>query len=1024
MFKSLIFALFALFCTFSAMAQSTVTGTVTNAKDGTPLGNVSVSVRGTTRGTVTDSTGNFSIALPAANSTLVFSSTGFKSVSENAAGRTTITVALAEEANTLNDVVVIGYGTARKSELTGAVTTLKGSSITDRPVPNITQALEGKVAGVDVSVNSSAPGFAAKVRVRGIGSINSNLDPTYVVDGVIGVDPNALNPNDIASMEVLKDAAATSIFGARGANGVIIVTTKRGVRNKTILSYDANTNVVELSRHVKTLNSQQFIDVYNLAFANGQKFDPTNTVQTPAVPLDHAHLPLLFDENNKPLYNTNWEKEVYKPAFSQSHNINLQGGNDKSLWSLSAGYQDQEGLMINSWFKRYNVRFTMDQDVFDWLKVGGALNIIRSTQRVVSDNNGGLNVPRAVSEEVSLVPVKYPDGTWAGNNDIGGLEGAPNPVHTSLDRYTINNNLFGVGNVYADIVFSKELDFKSDFGFNLNNQKNNYYSSTDLPHLSQDQGGVANINSLQNSYWQTENYLTWKHNMGEKSRITVLAGASWQQYNQQTAFVESQNFPDDILRYNQLQAGALRSEAQSGYTQWSMNSYYARVLYDLNGKFNFTASGRYDGSSRLGAKQKYDFFPSVGAAWKLSEEDFLRDSKTFSGVKLRASYGAVGNQEILSYQSLAQNQFGTTPIGGALTTTLSPDYIGNPNLTWEKSWQGDVGLEFSLLNGRISAEVDYYNRTTHNLLLNAPIAQSNGESNSTVTTNVGKVRNAGIEAGVTTVNIKNRNFTWSTTFLFSSNKNTVLALNEGNADIFPGPNFLGQNYVIRKGYPIGSFYGMTRIGTYGDDAKDVADAATHGLKAGDRKYIYNADGSNYYSVIGRAYPKWTGTFSSTMTLGGFDFSFDIRFVQGVNTAANFKHSTEDRQTLSNSLATVLNAWTPTNQNTKVSQVRPYKYAQDSHFDTWWVEDGSFIRGQNFTLGYTLGAKTVERLHLSRIRVYASVQNLFLITHYTGYDPEVDTFFSSTGGNSNFSQNLDFFSYPRPRTWNLGLNVTF
>ena len=1021
MLRTLFFTVFLTVITAATIAQQTVTGTVTNAKDQTPLENVSVTSGGG-GGTMTDSLGHFSIRVPNANASVTFSFTGFTAQTLRLNGRSSLTVSLSESSNSLNDVVVIGYGTARRSELTGAVATIKAESITDRPVVNVTQALQGKIAGVEVSVNSNAPGFGAKVRVRGIGSINSSLDPTYVVDGVIGVDVNTLNPNDVASLEVLKDAAATSIFGARGANGVIIVTTKRGLRNRTQLTYDGNVNVVELTRHLPTLNSQQFVDIYNQAYANGKNFDPNGDVQTPPVLMNHASLPKLFDENDKPIYNTNWEKEVYKPALSQSHAINLQSGTDKALYSLSAGYQDQNGLMINSWFKRYNARFTLDLDVFDWLKVGGALNVIKTTQRVVSDGNGSLNVPRMVTEEVPIVPVKYPDGSWAGNYDIAGLEGGPNPVQISQDRYTINNVGYGLGNVYVDLVFNKELDFKSDFGFATGSNKNNFYSATNLPHLSQDQSGVANLRATQGNYWQSENYLTWKHNLGGGSRLTALAGASWQRLIVESQFVEAQNFTDDLLQYNYLQAGALRSQAQSDFQQNTMNSYYARLLLDLFGKFNFTASGRYDGSSRLGANQKFDFFPAVGAAWRLSEENFLKSSRLFSNVKIRASYGAVGNQEIGNYQSLGQIQPSTTVVGGALTTIFYPQYIGNSNLKWEKSWQADAGLEFGLFNGRVGAQIDYYNRVTRDLLLQSPIAWSNGENNSNVTQNVGKVRNAGIEVAINTVNIKTHNFEWNTTFLFASNKNTVLALNEGNADIFPGPNFLGQNYVIRVGQPLGSFYGMTRLGTYSD--KEADEAASHGLHVGDRKYVYNPDGSNYYSIIGHAYPKWTGTFSSSMTLGSFDFSFDIRFVQGVNVGANFKHSTEDRQTIANSLATVLNAWTPTNQNTMISQVRNYKYAQDSHFDTWWVEDGSFIRGQNFILGYTLGQNLISRIHLNKVRVYASVQNLFLITKYTGYDPEVDSFMSTYGQNSNFSQNLDFFSYPRPRTWNLGLNVTF
>ncbi|WP_448634113.1 SusC/RagA family TonB-linked outer membrane protein [Pedobacter panaciterrae] len=467
---------------------------------------------------------------------------------------------------------------------------------------------------------------------------------------------------------------------------------------------------------------------------------------------------------------------------------------------------------------------------------------------------------------------------------------------------------------------------------------------------------------------------------------------------------------------------SVKSANESQDDQSSLASFYARLTYNIDEKYLFTATGRYDGSSRFGKNNKYAFFPSVGAAWRISQEDFLKDNKSISNLKIRASYGTSGNQEIGQARSLAQIQPNTTVLNGAAQSTLLPSYIGNPDLKWERSIQADGGLELGLFEDRVNLTADYYNRVTKDLLLQTPIPWSAGEVNANVYKNVGSVRNSGIELSLNTVNVKNEDFEWSTTFLFSSNKNKVLKLNDGNADIFPGPNFLGENFVIRVGEPIGSFYGMTRLGTYSDS--ESAEAAAHNLKPGDRKYIYNPDGSNYYSIIGQAYPKWTGNFSSNFKYKNWDFAFDIRFVQGVNTAANFKHSVEDRQTLSNSLATVLNAWTPTNQNTSVSQVRNYRFAQDSHFDTWWVEDGSFIRGQNFMLGFSLPSATVSKLHLSRLRVYASVQNLFLITKYTGYDPEVDTFNSGYGSNSAFSQNLDFFSNPRPRVWNLGLQASF
>lgn len=1009
---------------FAGNAAIDVSGKVKN-DSGEPLPGVTVVEKGTSNGTTTDASGSFSINVSGADAVLVFSYVGFKNVEVAANNAAALqNVVMMPDVSSLSDIVVIGYGTAKKSDLTGSVAVVKAEQLMDRPVPNVTQALQGKVAGVDVSVNSNAPGAGAKVRVRGLGSINSSLDPLYVVDGVAGVDGNSINPNDIASLEVLKDASSTAIYGARGANGVIMITTKRGRSGDTRVTYDGNVNVSELYRHLPALDAQEFIDVYNLSFANGQKFDPLGGTWAPPKALNHANFPLLFDENDKPLYNTNWESEVYKPALSHSHQLNFQGGSEKTLFSVSLGYLDQDGIMVNSNFKRYSARITLDNDVNRWLKIGGNLSLIKSRQRMVSDGNGGLNVPRMVTEEVPILPVKYPDGTWAGNSDIDGLEGGANPVHIAQNRYSLNNNFQTLGNTYLLFHITKDLDFKSDFGFNLNTQKNNFYSAGDLHNLSQDQGGVANLNNYNNAYWQSENYLTWNKEFGNGHKMTALLGASWQEFNQERMRAEAQNFIDDIFQWHYLQAGSVRSAEESQDYKWAMNSYFARITYNISNKYLFTATGRYDGSSKFGANNKYAFFPSVGAAWRVSEEDFMKNNSNsiISDLKIRASYGTSGNQEIGQYQSIAQTQPSTTVLNGSLQSTLIPSYLGNPDLKWEISLQADAGVELGLFNNRVTLTADYYNRVTRDLLLQAPIPWSAGMNNNFVYINVGSVRNAGVELNLNTVNIQSKDFTWSTNFIFATNKNKILKLKDGDADIFPGPNFLGQTNILRVGEAIGSFWGRTRLGTYSD--KEAELAASQGLKPGDRKYLLNPDGSEHYSIIGRAYPKWTGNFTSTMNYKNWDFTFDIRFVQGVNTAATFKHSSEDRQTIANSLKTVLDAWTPDNQNTMISQVRNYKFAQDSKFDTWWVEDGSFIRGQNFVLGYSLPSQTLDKLNINRLRIYASVQNLFIITDYTGYDPEVDTYNSSYGANGSFSQNLDFFSYPRPRVWNLGVTLNF
>ncbi|MBN8861688.1 MAG: SusC/RagA family TonB-linked outer membrane protein, partial [Sphingobacteriales bacterium] len=457
-----------------AAAAIRITGRVINDK-GEPLTGVSVVEKGTNNGTTTASDGTFSIEVSSPASVLTFSYVGFKNreIAVNSPSALA-NVVLTPDVSSLNDIVVIGYGTAKKSDLTGAVAVVKADKLMDMPVPNITQALQGKVAGVDVSVNSNAPGAGAKVRVRGLGSINSSLDPLYVVDGVAGVDGNSINPNDIASIEVLKDASSTAIYGARGANGVIMITTKRGRSGTATVTYEGNVNVAQLYRHLPALNSDEFVQVYNTAFANGQKFDPNGAVWAPPKALNHINYPLLFDANDKPIYNTNWEKEVYKPALSHSHQLNFQGGNDKTVYSVSLGYLNQDGIMTTSNFNRYSARFTLDTDIKTWLKLGGSISVIKSQQRMVSDGNGGLNVPRMVTEEVPLLPIKYPDGTWAGNSDIDGLEGGANPVHIAENRYTLNNNFQTLGNTYLLFKLAKGLEFKSDFGYNLNDQKNNF----------------------------------------------------------------------------------------------------------------------------------------------------------------------------------------------------------------------------------------------------------------------------------------------------------------------------------------------------------------------------------------------------------------------------------------------------------------------------------------------------------------------------------------------------------------------
>lgn len=1019
MFKKCIYTIIAIFFTLHGMAQVSRSGQVTSEGDVTPLQGVSVTVKGSSTGTMTDAAGNFTISVPNENTMLVFSYTGYTSKEVKAGDSETINVQLTAEEGSLNEVVVIGYGTARKSDLTGAVATVKAERLLDRPVTDVTQALQGRVPGVDVNINSSAPGEAAKVRIRGVTSINAGLDPLYVVDGVIGVAASVLNPNDISSVEVLKDASATAIYGARGANGVIIISTKRGIRGPAKVTYNAFANVSSLQRSMKALDAQQFMDVYNLAYTNAQKYDSLGFAQGAYVPNDPADFPKLFDENGKPRYNTNWEKEVYKPALTHSHHINLQGGSDKSLYSLSLGYYDQKGIMIESWLKRYSARFTMDTDIKDWLTIGGAISLVKSTDRFISDANGGLNVSRMVIEAIPIIPIQYPDGTYGGNSDFPGMEGGSNPVNIARNRYTMRNNHLAVGNTYVKFNIAPGLSFKSDFGFSLGARKNNFYSGRGLSSLSFNQKGVASIENWMDTYWQSENYLTWNKTINENHSFTALAGMSWQKTYGENSYAAAENFIDDFWGWHNLTAGStIATVPRSGDFQRTMNSYFARVTYNIADKYLFTATGRYDGSSIFGKNNKFAFFPSAGAAWRVSEEDFLKGNRVLSELKVRASIGSTGNQEIGTYQSLQLLGSGTTVLNGARQPIITRSSFGNPNLQWETVDQWDIGLELGFLNNRITLAADYFNKTTKDMLLNAPIPWTSGLS--TVTENIGSVRNTGFEFALTSRNIDKPDFSWTTSANFSTIKNRILQLGTSNDDIYPGPWFLGETNVLRVGWPIGTFIGYEREGTWSQ--KDAALAAQYNLKPGDLRWKdQNNDGvinDDDVTRLGRAYPQWTMNIVNDFKFRNFDFSFDIRFVMGVNTVGNFKHSVEDRQAIANSLATVLNAWTPQNENSQIAEIRYYGAGYQTHIDSWWVEDGSYIRGQNFVLGYTFPSSFLNNRNIDNLRLYLSAQNLFLVSDYSGYDPEVLTY----GGQ--LTQNQDFFPYPRPRVINFGLNFSF
>ncbi|MFC4874996.1 SusC/RagA family TonB-linked outer membrane protein [Negadavirga shengliensis] len=1004
----------------AVVAERDVSGVVRD-QNGDPMPGVSVLVQGTTTGTVTDLDGRYTITVPEGAS-LVFSFIGFESQVVAVGDQAVVDISMQEDTKALDEVVVIGYGTLKKSDLTGSVGSVKGDRLIDRSQPNAVKALQGRIAGVEVLNNQNSPGASARIRIRGINSINSGVNPLFVIDGVIGADLNMINPADIESIEVLKDASSAAIYGARGANGVILVTTKRGEKNQNQITYDNFVSLSHRATSVSTLNSAEFMEIYNRAFDNAEKYDPQGFAQGRYQRANPADFPDLFDANGNPLYDTNWEDETYRPAWAQNHNLAFRGGNNTTSYNVSLGYTDEDGIMINSGFERFTGKIAIDSDIKPWLTVGGSILGTRSKRRIVDDANGALNVARMTAEALPIIPVTYPDGRWGSNADWPGTEGGENPVNIARNRYTDVNLSQMYGDLYMNFKITSELEFRATFSTIFDSQKNNFYSSRNLRLLSADQRGIASVFTNNRIYWQTENFLTWNKSIGERHRINGMFGFSWQRDSFENLSVRSEGFIDDFFQWRNIRAGNIIPIAgiNGNVGEAGLNSFFTRWNYSLDDKYLFTVTGRYDGSSRFGENTKYAFFPSVGVAWRASEEGFMQGVDGINNFKIRASAGSTGNQEIGNFNSLQfLGTFNVLKAGGN-EIGISQTSFGNSDLRWESTDQVDFGLEMGFFNNRLMMEADLYYKRTKNLLLNAPLPWSTGFSS--VLQNIGSVENKGIELTLNSVNVEREEFMWTTDLNWSTNTNTILNLGANDADIFPGPWFLGQTNILRVGEPIGSIWGRVRLGTWNQDQAD--EAAQYGLLPGDIRWedldnngVIDADDSK---IIGRMYPKWVGNITNTFQYKNFDLSFEFRFVYGQDVINATLHSVEDRQTLANSYSTVLDAWRPDNQDAMVAEVRAWGTPYLTNMDTHWVEDGSFARLQNLMLGYSLPPAILSKYNIANARLFLSGQNLLLFTKYTGYDPEVNTF----EGAGQLPQGLDFFPFARPRTFSAGVNVTF
>ena len=983
----------------SQQQNKTVTGTVADLS-GLPLPGVTVVVKGTTNGTITDTDGKYILRNVQANGILVFSFVGMKTQEITVSGKAMVNVEMEEETIGLEEVVAVGYGSVKKSDLTGSVTTVKSEEIAAYPSTGMVQSLQGRAAGVLIQSNNGEPGTSYKVRVRGATSINSSSDPLFVIDGFPG---GAMPPSeDIESVEVLKDASATAIYGSRGANGVILVTTKHGKAGKTKIGINSSYSLQNVINRLDLLGTPDYIDYVNDVTPG--KLDPND---------------------NYP--NTDWQDEVFRNGGIQNHQLSLSGGNDNIRYYVSGVLYDQKGVVIDSKYKRYSVTSNLNIQATKNLEVG--INLFAgdySSDGIVTQEwSGGGGQAGVMSATVlmdPIAPVYNANGSY-GTSDLSGQE-HDNPVaiakELAVDR--VSNSL--QANFYGEYQLTKDLKFRATFGANNGSGREGQYLPSSM-FGGREVGGRAYIIGSRSKNFINEDYLTFNKNINDIHDITLMAGYSYQSSRDESWRAISENFITDAFSFWNLGGGSVAKTPSSSLTESELASFYGRMNYKLFNRYLITFNARYDGSSRFAKNNKWAFFPSGAIAWNVAEESFMEALPQISQLKLRASYGVTGNQAIQPYQSLAKfSALPSTIINGELVNAVKPSTVANDNLTWESTAQTDIGIDLGLFGQRIYLVADYYYKKTTDLLFSLPLPEYSGYS--TLLKNIGAVENKGLEFSLSTVNF-NRGLKWSTDLNFSLPKNKILELPDGN-DIFintsPGHMVgISNSAILREGEPVGQFFGYVYDGVYQEGDTFLPGSGFEQVAGGEKYRDISGDGkldSKDRTIIGDPNPDFIWGLNNTFEYKGFDLNFFIQGSQGNDIYSFTLYELELISGYNNSTTRALDRWTPTNTNTDVPKATDGRAKRSS---SRFVYDGSYIRLKNLSLGYKLPENLINPFGISFARIYLSAQNLFTITDYPGYDPEVNWMGGgSYGGNVNLG--LDYGSYPNAKSYTIGIQVKF
>lgn len=984
--------------TYGQATSFEVTGTISSSDNAETLPGANILLKGTTTGAVSNMDGIFSIVVPSPNSVLVISSIGYVPQEITVGNRTTINVTLEPDITSLSEVVVVGYGTQERAKVTGAISSVTAEDLTQLAVPNLASALQGRAPGINIT-NSGSPGTGPLVRIRGIGTVGDN-DPLYVIDGVPAGGLNQINTNDIESIEILKDASAAAIYGSRAANGVVLITTKKGKMGLPQVSVNSYVGIQTAWKRLDLLNRDQY-----LAF--GRELLTNNNDAIPQ---------RFSDMGEFANVDTDWQGEMFRSAPIQDHNVAVSGGNEAVRYNVSVGYFNQEGIMLGTDFERVSFRANTDFKISNRISAGQTFTLAYSS-RNIEPFTGGRSQLEHMVKMVPYIPVRDASrlGGFRAPDRVDGSD-PENPVLNAVLRTNRQQDLKILGTGYVDVDIYKGFKYKFLIGVDMN------YGTTDTYSPMFDAGDFsvstfADISQGRSTFFSPliSNQFTYTGTFGKHS-LDALAVIEQQTSMSTNLSGGGRNLLTNDVRVLQ---GVQNQVTSGNKIEYALISYIGRVNYDYDQRYLLSASIRRDGGSRFGPGNKIGYFPAFSAGWRISEENFMQSLGAVSDFKIRASYGETGNDRIGDYafQGTINSNFFYN-FDGSLQGASTITSLANNELKWESTAMTNVGLDLGLFNDRLNLTFEWFDNQTKGMILGVPIPHSLGFDGAPVA-NVGTVSNKGIEASLGYRKYTG-DFRWSVDANFSTVKNELVSLGTGNT-IF-GPAFQGDSYTYtEEGQPIAYFYGWIADGIFqeGDETSQQANA-----EAGDIRFRdLNNDGiitDEDRTYLGHYMPDFTYGLNLSADYKNFDLSLFIQGVQGNEIFSNIRYHTEGMTRLFNASTAVLDRWTPTNTNTDVPRAVSSDPNRNSRASSRFIEDGSYMRIKNLAIGYTLPSQWLGKT-ISNVRVYVSSQNLLTVTNYSGYDPEIGV---RTGINSSLGTGIDYGQFPQPRTFIGGLQVTF